>query len=56
MKIVIEKIKVGGGEMAKMFKPKIEVLKSNIGKRTLPKRKGKDRTGIASRTRYEAKK
>lgn len=42
--------------MAKIFKPKIPVLKSNIGKRSLPKRKGRDRTGTASRTRYEVRK
>lgn len=41
--------------MAKMFKPKIPVLKSSIGKKTLSKRKGKDRSGTMTRARYVAK-
>jgi len=41
--------------MAKIFKPKIEVLPSGLGsmKRTLLMRKGKDMTGTASRARRE---
>jgi len=41
--------------MAKIFKPKIEVLPSALGSviRMLPKRKGKDMTGTASRARRE---
>jgi len=42
--------------MKKLFKPKIAVLKSSIGKKSLSKRKGRDRTGIVSRVGYEVKK
>ena len=41
--------------MAKVIKPKIEVMPNGLGKRkrSLPKRKGKDRSGTVARTRRE---